>query len=87
MHAGNLELDAEQVQRQTDSSSEAEGLHIWPRASISPEVEEALVVTERYKFVRSSFLTTVVGSESHWLDRPIVPNLLDHGVDIYAGAS
>jgi hypothetical protein len=39
----------------------------------------------RYKFVRASFLTSVVESGSHWLKRPIVPNQLRPGVDLFGG--
>lgn len=52
-----------------------EGLYI--------KVEDAGEVKERYKYVRSSFLTNILNSESHWLDRPIVPNVLKAGVDIF----
>lgn len=61
---------------QTDPSDEAEGLYV--------KVEEEGRVIERYKFVRPSFLTSVLDSSSHWLDRPIVPNQLAPGVDIFA---
>jgi hypothetical protein len=42
-------------------------------------------VVERAKFVRASFLTVVLDAESHWLSRPIVPNGLRDGVDLFAG--
>lgn len=74
--AHELGLDARRVQRETDPSPLSEGLYV--------KVEEQGQVLERYKFVRSSFLTTVVDSESHWLDRPIVPNQLAADVDIFA---
>jgi hypothetical protein len=74
--ATELQLDAERVGRETDPSPVSEGLYI--------KVEEQGQVLERYKFVRSSFLTTVIDSESHWLDRPIVPNQLAPGVDLFA---
>jgi hypothetical protein len=45
-----------------------EGLYI--------KVEEDGQVLQRYKYVRASFLTTVIDSGSHWLSRPIVPNRL-----------
>jgi hypothetical protein len=61
---------------QTDPSDLMEGLYI--------KVEENDRVVERYKFIRGSFLTAVVDSETHWLDRPIVPNRLCDGVDIFA---
>ena len=37
----------------------------------------------RYKYVRPSFLTAVLESGSHWLERPILPNGLADGVDLY----
>lgn len=69
----------EQVWQETDSSDLMEGLYI--------KVEEGRQVVERYKFIRASFLTTVLDSGSHWLRRPILPNQLGQGVDIFGGAS
>ena len=37
-------------------------------------------------FVRAGFLSAVRDSESHWLERPIVPNALRQGVDLFAPA-
>ena len=68
-------LDAEQVWRETDPSDLMEGLYI--------KVEEDGRVVERFKFVRASFLTQVLDSGSHWLARPIVPNQLADGVDLF----
>lgn len=68
-------LDPERLARETDPSDDMEGLYI--------KVEIDGVVTGRYKFVRASFLTSVVESGSHWLSRPIVPNRLGEGVDIF----
>jgi hypothetical protein len=59
-------LDTERVARETDPSDKMEGLYV--------KVEENGVVAERYKFVRADFLTTVLDSGGHWLDRPILPN-------------
>jgi hypothetical protein len=39
-------------------------------------------VTGRYKFVRPSFLQ-MVDSSDHWMDRPIDPNSLKEGVDLF----
>ncbi|MCH9684912.1 MAG: RNA ligase family protein [Deltaproteobacteria bacterium] len=64
------------VRDQTDDSPLAEGLYI--------KVEEQGQVVARYKWVRASFLTSVADSGGHWIDRPIVPNRLAAGVDIYA---
>ncbi len=61
-----LGLDADRQYRETDSSDTMEGLYI--------KVEENGQVVDRMKYVRASFLQTVEISETHWLDRPIVPN-------------
>ena len=70
-------LDAARALEETDPETRMEGLYL--------KVEEEGVVKERYKFVRPSFLTRVVSSESHWLDRPIVPNRLLPGVSLLGG--
>ena len=70
-----LGIDQERALAETDADAAMEGLYL--------KVEEGGVVRERYKYVRASFLTTVVQSESHWLDRPIVPNDLLPGVDLW----
>jgi hypothetical protein len=56
------------VMMQTDLSDLMEGLYI--------KVEDAGAVTDRYKYVRHGFLTSVLDSESHWQSRPILPNRL-----------
>lgn len=61
-------LDVERQLRETDPSKTMEGLYI--------KVEEGGNVVERYKFVRASFLQCVKESQSHWQQRPIVPNQL-----------
>jgi RNA ligase len=76
--ARELGLDVERVRAETDPSRLAEGLYI--------KVEDGGVVRERYKYIRASFLTSVVDSGTHWLSRPIVPNLLAPGVDLYREA-
>ena len=68
-------LDAEQAARETDGSALMEGLYV--------KVEEGGTVTERYKYVRASFLQTVLDSQSHWMDRPILPNCLRPGVSLF----
>ncbi|MBX9693683.1 MAG: RNA ligase family protein [Cyanobacteria bacterium] len=69
-------LTEDRVLKETDRSGLMEGLYI--------KVEEDGVVKGRYKFIRHGFLTSVVESESHWLNRPIMPNLLRKGIDIYS---
>ena len=68
--------DMERVRKETDPSDEMEGLYI--------KLEDETRVLGRAKFVRHSFLTSVVESETHWLDRPIIQNGLMPGVDIFA---
>jgi hypothetical protein len=71
-----LGIDPLPALRETDPAIEMEGLYL--------KVEQDGVVRERYKFVRAGFLTSVRNAENHWLDRPIVPNGLCPGVDLYA---
>lgn len=61
-------LDEERQCRETDSSTTMEGLYI--------KVEEGGCVVERLKYVRPSFVQGILDSGTHWLDRPIIPNLL-----------
>jgi hypothetical protein len=72
-------LDAERILSETDASPLSEGLYV--------KVEREGRVEGRFKFVRRSFLTTVLDSGSHWLSRPIVPNSLAPGVDLYAAGT
>ena len=50
-----------------------EGLYI--------KVEENGQVVDRMKYVRYSFLQTVEESQTHWLDRPIIPNKLSKKIE------
>ena len=61
-------LDAERVCQETDLTQTMEGLYL--------KVEENGQVAERLKYVRASFLQSILQSSSHWLDRPIIPNSL-----------
>ncbi len=61
-----MDLDAERVLRETSQSRLMEGIYI--------KVEEDGQVVDRMKYVRVDFLQSIEVSESHWLDRPIVPN-------------
>lgn len=69
-------VDVERAVKDTDAHDDMEGLYI--------KVEEEDVVVDRCKWVRASFLQTVVASDSHWFGRPIVENGLAAGVDIFA---
>lgn len=61
--------------RQTDLTGIMEGIYI--------KVEDGDYVTDRLKFVRGSFLNTILDSESHWANRPIVANCLAGGIDLF----
>lgn len=71
-------VDVERCVRETDPSELAEGLYV--------KVEDPATgtVLARYKWVRASFLTVVVDSGTHWLARPIVPNQLADGTDLFS---
>jgi len=73
--AGAAGQDMERVRKETDPSDEMEGLYI--------KLEDETRVLGRAKFVRHGFLTSVVESETHWLDRPIIQNGLVADVDIF----
>ena len=65
----------EEAQKQTDLSGIMEGICI--------KVEEGDYVTDRLKYVRGSFLNTILDSESHWVKRPIVANCLAEDVNLF----
>ena len=69
-------LDLPLAWKQTDASDLAEGLYI--------KVEENGQTVARYKFVRADFVQVILDSGSHHSERPIVPNGLRAGVDIFA---
>lgn len=75
--AALADVPPEQAARETDPDDASEGLYL--------KVEADGVVTARYKWVRASFLTSVLDSGSHWLARPIVPNRLADCIDLFAG--
>ncbi|MBQ3399215.1 MAG: RNA ligase family protein [Synergistaceae bacterium] len=66
--AVKLGLSPERNLNDTDISGLMEGLYI--------KVEENGRVVDRMKFVRAEFLQRVDFSETHWIDRPIIPNQL-----------
>lgn len=75
--AARQSLDADRVMAETENSDLSEGLYI--------KVEKGGETVGRLKWVRSDFLQSIQDSDSHWLSRPIVPNQLAPGADIYAG--
>lgn len=66
--AVKLGLDPERSCNETELSGMMEGLYL--------KVEEGGQVVQRLKFVRAAFLQCVDFSDTHWLDRPIIPNQL-----------
>lgn len=69
-------LSFELAARQTDASDLMEGIYI--------KIEEGEETIGRLKYVRSSFLNTILDSETHWAVRPIIPNRLRDGTDLFA---
>ncbi len=69
-------LDLDLCWKQTDRSDLDEGLYI--------KVEEDGKTVDRYKLVRTDFVQTILDSGSHHSTRPIIPNRLRPGVDIFA---
>jgi len=67
---------ADMVEKQTELSDLAEGVYL--------KQEQDGIVVDRFKFVRSDFVQAIEASDGHWQDRPILPNGLADGVDIYA---
>ena len=75
VQCGKSGINHETAQRQTDLTGIMEGIYI--------KVEDGDYVTGRLKFVRASFLNTILDSESHWVNRPIVANCLADGVNLF----
>lgn len=61
---------------QTEDTDLAEGLYL--------KHEVGDFVEARYKFVRAGFMQALEASDSHWKDRPLLPNQLAPGVDMFA---
>lgn len=68
--------DPIRVARETDDNDRAEGVYL--------KHEDGLRVIGRYKFIRADFLQSIAASGSHWQERPIIPNGLAPGVDLFA---
>ncbi len=68
-------VDAGRTREQTDLGGIMEGIYI--------KVEEGDYTVDRLKYVRNSFLNSILDSESHWMNRPLVANRLAEGVDLF----
>lgn len=71
-------LDADRVVEQTDGDDLIEGFY--------GKVEDEHQVLSRFKFVRASFTQTLLDGDGHWQNRPVVPNRLRPGVDLFSPA-
>lgn len=69
-------VDPDQTARETDPHDLSEGLYL--------KLESGRFVDGRLKWVRHSFLNSIASSGSHWADRPIVPNRLAPGADLFS---
>jgi hypothetical protein len=71
MSAAQAGVTPEDANKHTDPSNNMEGLYIkW---------EEDGIVKGRYKYVRQDFTNSILDQEQHWLDRPIICNVLAEG--------
>lgn len=70
------QLESFVTRSQWASSEQMEGLYL------KHEVDGRVV--GRYKYVRQGFLQAVADSGEHWMDRPIEPNRLREGAELFA---
>jgi RNA ligase len=70
--------DPARVRFETDDSDLAEGIYL--------KHEDGDRVIGRYKFVRADFLQAIASSGTHWQERPVIPNGLAPGVDLFAAS-
>jgi hypothetical protein len=75
--AAQAGVDPAVAARETDDGDDMEGLYL--------KVEEDDRVVDRLKWIRSGFLQAMLGSGSHWLERPIIANRLADPEAMYAG--
>ncbi|GCE11562.1 RNA ligase family protein [Tengunoibacter tsumagoiensis] len=68
-------LAIQQILNETNTSLLMEGLYL--------KIEDDDAVQERYKYVRKSFLQSILSSESHWMERPIIPNQLSRDASLF----
>ena len=73
---GSRGLDSGRALLETDPAELMEGLYV--------KVGGGGRVAERFKLVRASFLQALDDSGEHWLNRPVIPNRLREGVDLFA---
>ena len=71
-----LRLPHALCRQQSDPSPWAEGLYV--------KLEDADQVLARFKLVRADFVQHILDSGTHHSERPLIPNQLAPGVDLYA---
>lgn len=69
----DLNLSFDIAKNQTDKLNFMEGLYI--------KLEDENQVLLRCKYIRESFINTILDSETHWADRSIIPNKLNAKFD------
>lgn len=74
--AQQARVNVQQARRETELSPLPEGLYL--------KSETTDHTVGRYKWIRPDFLSTLLESESHWRDRPIIANQIAPGVDLYS---
>ncbi len=72
-------LDPDLVAAQTQDSDLSEGLYI--------KLEHDGEATGRFKWVQAGFVQTIAADGVHWTARPVVPNQLAPGVDIFSSVA
>lgn len=76
--AADAGMDPDLLASQTDNSDLAEGLYI--------KIEAGGLTTGRAKWVRQDFTSRIVAVGTHWNERPLVPNRLRPGVNLFSDA-
>lgn len=69
------QLRSDLALKETDPSTLMEGLYL--------KVEAGDSVIERWKYVRPGFKQALQSSESHWMNRPIIQNLLQQDATLF----
>lgn len=71
--------DPAKVMSETDMTDLSEGIYL--------KLEQGDATIGRFKYVRAGFLQIILDSGSHWASRPIIPNMLAPGADMFAHAN
>jgi hypothetical protein len=69
-------IDPGRALAETQDSDLSEGLYL--------KVEREDETVGRLKWVHPGFVQTIAASQTHWLSRPVLPNQLAEGADIFS---